>query len=78
MIFIDGEAVEVPAGSLLGHALHGLKDARLRVTQRVGQPRGLFCCMGICFDCLVEIDGRTGVRACIVPVRNKMRVETGS
>jgi D-hydroxyproline dehydrogenase subunit gamma len=77
-IFVDGEAVEVPARSLLGHVLHELKNARLRVSQRTGQPRGLFCGMGICFDCLVEIDGRTGVRACIESVRAGMRVETSS
>lgn len=76
-IFIDGQAVEAPASALLGHVLHRLKNGRLRVTQKVGQPRGLFCGMGVCFDCLVEIDGRTDVRACIEPVRHGMRVETG-
>ncbi len=76
-IFVDGEAHEVPEGLLLGHALHALGNARLRRTPRSGAPRGLFCGMGVCFDCLVEIDGRAAARACVEPVRAGMRVRTG-
>jgi aerobic-type carbon monoxide dehydrogenase small subunit (CoxS/CutS family) len=48
----------------------------LRVTPRRGEPRGLFCGMGVCFDCLVEVDGRPSVRACRTTVKAGMRVET--
>jgi NADPH-dependent 2,4-dienoyl-CoA reductase/sulfur reductase-like enzyme len=39
-----------------------------------GTPRGVFCGMGICSECLVTIDGRPGERACMTPVREGMTV----
>ena len=37
-------------------------------------PRGPFCMMGVCFDCLVEIDGVPNVQGCMTPVREGMQV----
>jgi predicted molibdopterin-dependent oxidoreductase YjgC len=45
-------------------------------SEKAGTPRGLYCGMGICFDCLVTIDGRPGQRACMTPVSDGMRIET--
>jgi hypothetical protein len=55
-----------------------LADGRraFRRTVRRGEPRGLLCGMGVCFDCLVRVDGRPNVRACQTPVAEGMRVET--
>jgi NADPH-dependent 2,4-dienoyl-CoA reductase/sulfur reductase-like enzyme len=39
-----------------------------------GSARGVFCGMGICGECLVTIDGRPGVRACMTPVREGMAI----
>jgi NADPH-dependent 2,4-dienoyl-CoA reductase/sulfur reductase-like enzyme len=39
-----------------------------------GSPRGVFCGMGVCHECLVTIDGRPGQRACMTPVRDGMEV----
>ena len=75
-IHIDGRAVGAEAGRPLGAVLHRELDAVLRTTAG-GAPRGLFCGMGVCFDCLVSVDGRDGVRACMTPVRDGMRIETG-
>lgn len=41
-----------------------------------GEPRGPVCGMGSCHECRVSIDGRTGIRSCLEPVREGMRVET--
>ena len=38
-----------------------------RTTRFGGRPRGLFCGIGVCFDCLVEVDGRPDQRACLDP-----------
>lgn len=73
---LNGRAVAAYEGqSVLGllwadgvHALH--------VTARRHEPRGFFCAIGVCFDCLVTIDGRRNVRACLEPVRSGMRIET--
>ena len=40
-----------------------------------GTPRGGFCLVGRCSDCLMVIDGQPGVMACQTPVRNGMLVE---
>jgi aerobic-type carbon monoxide dehydrogenase small subunit (CoxS/CutS family) len=41
-----------------------------------GAPRGLFCGMGVCFDCLVTVDGVENVRACLTPVTEGMVIAT--
>jgi predicted molibdopterin-dependent oxidoreductase YjgC len=46
-----------------------------RVTRGAGRPRGLFCGIGVCFDCLVRIDGEDGQRACLVEVAEGMQVD---
>ncbi|MBZ9935753.1 (2Fe-2S)-binding protein [Mesorhizobium sp. BR1-1-16] len=76
-LLVDGRRVEAEAGRPLGAVLHGEGNPIIRHTARRHEPRGLFCGMGVCFDCLVTIDGRPGVRACVTPVSDGMRVETG-
>ncbi len=46
----------------------------LRHTRRGGRPRGLFCAMGTCFDCIVTVDNQSGVRACLATVQPGMQV----
>lgn len=77
-IDVDGQKVEAAEGALLGHVLHWVKGPRLRQSPRAGAPRGLYCGMGVCFECLVRVDGRDGVRSCLQPVRDGMTVETGT
>jgi predicted molibdopterin-dependent oxidoreductase YjgC len=56
-----------------------LLAAGVRVFRRTrsGAPRGPLCNMGVCFECVVAIDGESGVRACATQVREGMSVETG-
>ena len=42
-----------------------------------GAPRGLFCGMGACFDCVVTVDGRIGQRACLTQAVEGMAVASG-
>lgn len=74
-IFVNDEALTTDASRSVAAALLESRGPRLRITDRAGEPRGMFCGMGICFDCLVTIDGRNGVRACMTPVRAGMRIE---
>lgn len=60
----DGVAIVARPGESIGAALMANGVFGLRKT-RNGHPRGLHCGMGACFDCLVTVDGRTGVRACL-------------
>jgi hypothetical protein len=56
-IIFDGRAVPFTPGQSIGAALTGAGIASWRVTRMAGRPRGLFCGIGVCFDCLVTIDG---------------------
>jgi D-hydroxyproline dehydrogenase subunit gamma len=75
-IWLDGQPHEVMADIPLGAALHRLCGGRLRLTAKRRQPRGLFCGLGTCFDCLVTIDGTPDRRACLVATREGMQVST--
>jgi predicted molibdopterin-dependent oxidoreductase YjgC len=70
----DGSPVAFVEGQTVGAALwaHGVRS--WRTTRIAGRPRGLFCGIGVCFDCLVEIDGRPDQRACLVPARPGLAV----
>ena len=77
VVYIDGKKQEVPQGVSVAAALlasgHG---PQFRRTVRQARPRGMFCGMGICFDCLVTVDGRAEVRACMTAATDGMRIET--
>jgi D-hydroxyproline dehydrogenase subunit gamma len=76
-IFINGEQASCsPAMTVAAAVMTVLGTPRLRSTTRTREPRGIFCGMGTCFDCLVTINGKTGVRACMTRVKGGMRVET--
>ncbi|WP_371030231.1 (2Fe-2S)-binding protein [Pseudoclavibacter sp. JSM 162008] len=63
-ITVDGEPVEGIAGQSIAGVLLGSGRAAWRETAVTGRPRGLFCGIGVCFDCLVTVDGVPDVRAC--------------
>lgn len=71
---LDGRTMTAFEGETISAALMAAGERTLRTTSRTGEPRGLFCSMGVCFDCLVQVDGRPNVRACQTPVQNGMRV----
>jgi D-hydroxyproline dehydrogenase subunit alpha len=71
----DGEDIAARPGESIGAALAASGVLELRQT-RSGQPRGLHCGMGACYDCLVTVDGRIGVRACLEKAAAGMRVES--
>lgn len=74
----DGLPIEAYEGETIAAALLGSGRRALRVTDRRGEVRGLFCNMGVCFECLVDVDGRTNQRACQHPVSEGMRVMSQS
>ena len=77
LIEVDGRAVQAEPGQTLAAALLGAGILTFRRTQ-TGRPRGVFCGMGVCFDCLVTVDGQAEQRACMTVARPGMRVETGA
>jgi D-hydroxyproline dehydrogenase subunit gamma len=70
---IDGRPCTAYVGESVAAALlaDGTGDLSTRTTS-AGDSRGLFCGMGVCFDCLVVVDGVPGTRACVTWVREGM------
>lgn len=73
-ITFEGKALTVPAGISVAAALlvAGVHDFRLSVVGHA--PRAPYCMMGVCFECLLEIDGIPARQSCLVPVREGMEV----
>ena len=74
-ILFDDKPLEVPAGisvaaAVLGHA-HAGETCRHPVD---GSPRAPYCLMGVCFECLMEINGQPDVQSCLVTVQEGMAV----
>ena len=73
---LDGVPIQAKPGQSVGAALTDAGIRSWRTTRRRDRPRGLFCGIGVCYDCLLVIDGVPNQRACLVPARNDMRLET--
>jgi predicted molibdopterin-dependent oxidoreductase YjgC len=73
-ITVEGRRVQVRAGQMLATALLTEGVVAFRRTPVSGAPRAPMCLMGVCFDCLVEVDGRQNVQSCMTEVRDGMRV----
>lgn len=63
----DGRPIPFAAGQTIGAALISAGILSWRSTRVYGRPRGVFCGIGVCFDCLITVDGRPNVRACLEP-----------
>jgi predicted molibdopterin-dependent oxidoreductase YjgC len=74
-ITIDGRPFAACAGDTVAAALLAAGVDACRTTPVSGAARGPYCLMGVCFDCLAVIDGRPNQQACLVTVREGMRVE---
>lgn len=75
-LYVDGSPRRVPADASVAAALLQVGITAFR-RDLSGAARAPLCGMGTCFECRVTIDGLTEARACLVSVREGMRVETG-
>jgi 2Fe-2S iron-sulfur cluster binding domain len=79
-ITVDGVAWSVPADCTIAAAFTEHGQPAWRRTRRGARPRGLNCGIGVCFDCLVTVNGMPGIRACLAEARpgDVIRTEEGS
>ena len=63
---VDGRAIAVETGDSVAAALMRAGIMAFR-RSHTGEPRGVFCGIGVCNDCLVTVDGEPNVRACLAP-----------
>ena len=75
-ILVDGKPVAAVTGEPIAAALLAAGIRKFRVTPRFGSPRGLFCGIGRCTDCVMTVDGQPNVRTCVTPVKDGMVVTT--
>lgn len=73
-LIVDGHPVDAAPTQTVAAALLASGWTSLRDTPVGGYPRAPYCLMGVCFDCLVEIDGVPNRQACLVTVREGMVV----
>ncbi|MET9074683.1 (2Fe-2S)-binding protein [Streptomyces sp. NPDC004232] len=66
-VTLDGRPVAALPGQTVAAALWAAGVTAWRSTRGAGRPRGVFCGIGVCFDCLVTVNGRANQRACLVP-----------
>ena len=68
-VTLDGREIDALPGQTVAAALWAAGVTSWRTTRGGGHPRGVFCGIGVCFDCLVTVNGRANQRACLLPVR---------
>lgn len=75
-ITVDGVELEAFEGEMIAAALlaHGIKV--FRYTEKTRSPRGIYCGIGRCTDCIMTVDGVPNVRTCVTPVRDGMVIQT--
>ncbi len=74
----EGHMLQGRCGDSVAAALLAAGISRLRDTPVSGAPRGPWCMMGVCFDCLVEIDGIANRQACMTVLVDGMRLRRQS
>ncbi len=75
-VTVNGHSVEVPMGQTVWSALALSGQTTTRKAALSGNDRSAYCAMGVCFECLVEIDGQSNQQACLRQVTDGMCIAT--
>jgi len=73
-VTVEGRDIRVPEGASAAAAVLLAGFASIRETPVTGAPRAPYCLMGVCFDCLAEIDGVANRQSCMVTVQPGMTI----
>ena len=73
-IFVNDKPLPAYEGETIGAALSASGIRALRRTAQLKDPRGLYCCMGTCYGCLITLNGQPNVRACVTPAQAGQRI----
>lgn len=72
----DGKQLKGYEGEPIAIALRANGVLTHRYTAKHNEPRGIFCAIGRCTDCVMIVDGKPNVRTCVTPLLEGMKVET--
>jgi predicted molibdopterin-dependent oxidoreductase YjgC len=75
-IQVDGVDYEALEGEMIAAALLAHEISTFRYTTKKNRPRGIYCGIGRCTDCVMTVDGIPNVRTCVTPVRDGMVITT--
>jgi predicted molibdopterin-dependent oxidoreductase YjgC len=75
-IEVNGKRIRGREGEPIAAALLANGFMTFRYSKRFHSPRGVYCAIGRCSDCLMIVDGVPNVRACVTPVREGMKIKT--
>lgn len=73
-LWVEGQPVNARRGESVAAAVLSAGLGPTRTTPVSGSPRAPYCMMGVCFECLMEIDGRANTQGCMTPVAQGMQV----
>lgn len=73
-IHVNGHPVPAYAGETVAGALVAAGIDIFRTSFETGAGRGQFCGMGVCYDCLVTVDGAPFLRACMTAAKPRMDI----
>ena len=74
-VTVNGAELQCRAGDSVAAALFASGMQACRDTAVGEVPRGPYCMMGVCYDCLVTIDGQANQQGCMTAVRDGMKIE---
>ena len=75
-IYFDGQPIEALEGEPIAAALINAGVHAFRTTPKLNQPRGIFCAIGRCTDCMMIVNGVPNTRTCVTAVEDGMQVQT--
>lgn len=75
-VFVDGKKITAYQGEVIAAVLWAESIKKFRYTAKGSQPRGYFCGLGRCTDCVMTVDNVPNVRTCITQVKEGMKIET--
>lgn len=75
VVYVDGKEIPAMAGEPIASALLAAGIRKFRLTPKDKMPRGIFCGIGRCTDCIMTVDGIPNVRTCVTAVRDGMVIE---
>jgi sarcosine oxidase subunit alpha len=75
-IIVDGKNIQTYEGETVAAALFAAGITTFNLSHNQKKPRSLYCGMGVCYECLVTINGIHGQRACVTQVVDGMIIET--
>lgn len=75
-IYFDGKPIEAYEGEPIASALMAAGIRVFRTTAKRKEPRGVFCAIGRCTDCMMIVDGVPNTRTCVTVVKDGMKVQS--